>query len=141
MSSVEDRVDPSGPSAAAGSPEDDAPTVITRKRLLLAMVMIVIAVVGLYFLIPKLAGLKQTWGQLKRGDPLSLGIGAVLELVSLATVSVPLTLIWPELPSVPLSKVSSLPVRLSVPPLSMVTVPPLIVVGSRVSTPPPSTVI
>jgi uncharacterized protein (TIRG00374 family) len=45
--------------------------------------MIVIAVVGLYFLIPKLAGLKQTWGQLKRGDPVSLGIGAVLECVSI----------------------------------------------------------
>jgi uncharacterized protein (TIRG00374 family) len=47
------------------------------------MALIVIAVVGLYFLIPKLAGLKQTWGQLKRGDPLSLGVGAVLELVSI----------------------------------------------------------
>jgi uncharacterized protein (TIRG00374 family) len=88
MSGVEDRVHPSGPSAAEGPPEDDGPTVITRKRLLLAMALIVIAVVGLYFLIPKLAGLKQTWGQLKRGDPLSLGIGAVLELVSITGYAV-----------------------------------------------------
>jgi uncharacterized protein (TIRG00374 family) len=38
----------------------------------------------LYFLIPKLAGLKQTWGQLRRGDPLWLAAGAALELLSIA---------------------------------------------------------
>jgi uncharacterized protein (TIRG00374 family) len=84
MSGVEDRVKPSGPSAAKRPSEDEGPTVITRKRLLLAMGLIIIALVGLYFLIPKLAGLKQTWGQLKRGDPLSLAIGAVLEMLSIA---------------------------------------------------------
>jgi uncharacterized protein (TIRG00374 family) len=83
MSGVEDRLHPSGPSVAERPSEDEEPTIITRKRVLLAMVLIVVAVVGLYFLIPKLAGLKQTWGQLKRGDPLSLGIGAGLELLSI----------------------------------------------------------
>jgi uncharacterized protein (TIRG00374 family) len=83
MSGVEDRVEKSGPALAERSAEEEGPTVITRKRLVIALLLIVIALVGLYFLIPKLAGLKQTWGQLKRGDPLWLGIGAVLELLSI----------------------------------------------------------
>ncbi|MGZ6623276.1 MAG: flippase-like domain-containing protein [Solirubrobacteraceae bacterium] len=57
---------------------------ITRTRLLLASALIVVALVGVYFLIPKLAGLKQTWGQLRRGDPLWLGAAAALELLSIA---------------------------------------------------------
>ncbi|MDQ6778612.1 MAG: flippase-like domain-containing protein [Actinomycetota bacterium] len=88
MSGVEDRVQRSGPASAAGSREDDGPTVITRKRLVIASVLIVIALVGLYFLIPKLAGLKQTWGQLKRGDPLWLAIGAVFEMFSIGGYAV-----------------------------------------------------
>jgi uncharacterized protein (TIRG00374 family) len=83
MSGVEAPVQGPGPSPAGEPPEDAEPTIITRRRLLIAMVLIVIALVGLYFLIPKLAGLKQTWGRLKRGDPLSLGIGAALELISI----------------------------------------------------------
>jgi len=63
----------------------EEPTVlITRKRLLLASALIVVALFGLYFLIPKLAGLKQTWGQLRRGDPLWLVAGGALELLSIA---------------------------------------------------------
>ena len=64
---------------------DEGPTVpITRTRLLLASGLIVVALVGVYFLIPKLAGLKQTWGQLRHGDPLWLGAAAALELLSIA---------------------------------------------------------
>ncbi len=55
---------------------------LTRRRLLLGAVFIAAALGGLYFLIPKLAGLNQTWGQLKHGDPVYLIIGAVLELFS-----------------------------------------------------------
>jgi putative heme transporter len=57
---------------------------ITRTRLVLVSVFIVAALVGLYLLIPKLAGLKQTWGKLGRGDPLWLAAGAALELLSIA---------------------------------------------------------
>ena len=57
---------------------------ITRMRVLLASVLIVVALVGVYFLIPKVAGLRQTWGQLRRGDPLWLVAGGVLELLSIA---------------------------------------------------------
>ena len=64
---------------------EEGPTVpITRTRLLLASGLIVVALVGVYFLIPKLAGLKQTWGQLRRGDPLWLAAAAALELLSIA---------------------------------------------------------
>jgi uncharacterized protein (TIRG00374 family) len=66
----------------------DGPSVITRKRLLLASGLIVIALVGLYFLVPKLAGLQQTWGRIRRGDPLSLALGAVFELCSIAGYAV-----------------------------------------------------
>jgi uncharacterized protein (TIRG00374 family) len=57
---------------------------ITRTRLLVALALIVAALIGLYFLIPKLAGLRQTWGQLRRGDPLLLAVGGALELLSIA---------------------------------------------------------
>lgn len=55
---------------------DEGPALpITRARLLLMSGLIVVAVIGLYFLIPKLAGLSQTWGRLQRGDPLWLARG------------------------------------------------------------------
>ena len=64
---------------------EDGPTVsITRARVLLVSAVIVVALVGLYLLIPKVAGLKQTWGQLRRGDLLWLAAGGVLELLSIA---------------------------------------------------------
>jgi uncharacterized protein (TIRG00374 family) len=46
--------------------------------------LILVALFGLYFLIPKLGGLQQTWGRLRRGDPLWFAAAAVLELVSIA---------------------------------------------------------
>lgn len=80
------------PASAAGELGADrltvskqGPTVpITRARLLLVLALTVVALVGLYFLIPKLAGLKATWGQLRRGDPLWLVVGGALELLSIA---------------------------------------------------------
>jgi uncharacterized protein (TIRG00374 family) len=57
---------------------------LTRRRLIWAVVVFVVTLVGLYFLVPKLAGLNQTWGQLKHGDALFLVIGGVLELTSIA---------------------------------------------------------
>ena len=53
---------------------------ITRKRMIIALVGTMVVLAGLYFLIPKLAGLNQTWGQLKHGDPVYLIAGCVLEL-------------------------------------------------------------
>lgn len=63
--------------------DDDQTGLITRSRLLLGSALIVVVLVGLYLLIPKLAGLSQTWGRLRRGDPLLLAVAAVLELLSI----------------------------------------------------------
>jgi uncharacterized protein (TIRG00374 family) len=62
----------------------NGPTELNRRRLLIGAVLGLAALGGLYFLIPKLAGLNQTWGQLKHGDPVLLAVAAVLELGSIA---------------------------------------------------------
>ena len=61
---------------------------INRRRLLIALVLIVLTLVGLYLLIPKLAGLSQTWGQIRRGNPLWFAAGAALELLSIVGYAV-----------------------------------------------------
>ena len=48
---------------------------LNRRQIIIGSILLVAAVVGLYFLIPKLAGLNQTWGQLKHGDPFLLLVG------------------------------------------------------------------
>jgi uncharacterized membrane protein YbhN (UPF0104 family) len=50
----------------------------------IGLVLVLAALGGLYFLLPKLAGLNHTWGQLRHGDAAWLALGAVLELMSLA---------------------------------------------------------
>ncbi|MFL5822940.1 MAG: YbhN family protein [Solirubrobacteraceae bacterium] len=59
------------------------PTELNRRRLVIGTVVGLAALGGLYFLIPKVAGLHQTWGQLRRGDPVLLAVAAALELVSI----------------------------------------------------------
>jgi putative heme transporter len=72
--------DASGPAVS----EAGRTAMITRGRLLIVSAVIVVALVGLYFLIPKVSGLHHTWAQLRRGDPRWLSAGAVLELLSIA---------------------------------------------------------
>lgn len=61
----------------------NGPTEINRRQLLVGAVVGLAALGGLYFLIPKLAGLNQTWGQLKHGDPVLLGVAGFAELLSI----------------------------------------------------------
>lgn len=61
---------------------------ITRRNIVFATLFIVAAVVGLYFLVPKFAGLNQTWGQLRRGNALWLAAAAGLEVLSVASYAV-----------------------------------------------------
>jgi uncharacterized membrane protein YbhN (UPF0104 family) len=61
---------------------------VTRRNMVFAVLFILAAIVGLYFLVPKLAGLNQTWGQLERGNPLWLAVGAGLELLSVFSYAV-----------------------------------------------------
>lgn len=64
-----------GPSVDAGG--------LTRRRVVVGALVIAVMLGGLYFLVPKLAGLDRTWGQLQRGNPLWLALAAVLEFVSI----------------------------------------------------------
>jgi uncharacterized protein (TIRG00374 family) len=61
---------------------------ITRRNLVFAMLFLAAALTGLYFLIPKFSGLKQTWGQISRGNPLWLALAAGLEFLSVASYAV-----------------------------------------------------
>jgi uncharacterized membrane protein YbhN (UPF0104 family) len=58
---------------------------LTRRNIVFGLLFIVAAIVGLYFLVPKFAGLNQTWGRLRHGDPLWLVVGAGLEILSVAS--------------------------------------------------------
>jgi uncharacterized membrane protein YbhN (UPF0104 family) len=62
---------------------DAGPTIITPKRVAIGVALLIAALGGLYFLLPKLAGLNHTWGQLKHGDVAWLALGALLEVFSL----------------------------------------------------------
>jgi uncharacterized protein (TIRG00374 family) len=60
---------------------------LTRRRVIIALIVVLVLLGGFYFLLPKLAGLNRTWGQLKHGDAVLLGVAAVLELASVAGYS------------------------------------------------------
>jgi uncharacterized membrane protein YbhN (UPF0104 family) len=60
----------------------------TRRNIVVAVLFVVAALVGLYFVVPKLAGLNQTWGRLKHGNPWWLAIAAGLEMFSVASYAV-----------------------------------------------------
>ena len=54
----------------------------TRRRLVASAVFVVSTVAFLYFVLPKLLGLKQTWQRIQHGNAWWLGVAAVLELLS-----------------------------------------------------------
>jgi uncharacterized protein (TIRG00374 family) len=63
--------------------QEEMPRVVFTRRRLLASVLFVISTVAfLYFVLPKLLGLKQTWNRIQHGDGWWLGLAAVLELCS-----------------------------------------------------------
>jgi uncharacterized protein (TIRG00374 family) len=69
-------------------PDDGSGTLLNRKRIIIGVVFVAAALGGLYFLLPKVAGLDQTWGKLRQGDPWWLALGAVLEFMSVAGYAV-----------------------------------------------------
>jgi uncharacterized protein (TIRG00374 family) len=71
-------------------PEDDSGggfelPVFTTKRLLQTGVVVVVLLVGIYFLFPKLVGLGDALGRLDEADPLWIGIAIVFSIASYAT--------------------------------------------------------
>jgi uncharacterized protein (TIRG00374 family) len=63
--------------------DEEMPRVaITRRGAVLFGVFVVSALAFLYFVLPKLTGLKDTWQRLDQGDPWWLGVAFLLELCS-----------------------------------------------------------
>jgi uncharacterized protein (TIRG00374 family) len=56
--------------------------VFTRRRLLASVIFVVSAVAFLYFVLPKLLGLRDTWNRLQHGDVVWLALAALLEVCS-----------------------------------------------------------
>ena len=54
----------------------------TRRRLLASILFVVSVVAFLYFVLPKLLGLRDTWNRIQHGDPLWLALAAALEVLS-----------------------------------------------------------
>lgn len=62
---------------------EDLPRLRFTRGRLAAFVLVALSVaLFLYFVLPKLLGLRQTWHRIDRGDPWWLGIAAVLEVLS-----------------------------------------------------------
>lgn len=78
-----DGAGPADPETASSGSSMTPTGPVTRRRITYAALFIIAALVGLYFLVPRLTGLNQTWGQLKRGNPLWLAVGAGFELLSI----------------------------------------------------------
>ncbi|MDQ6820090.1 MAG: flippase-like domain-containing protein [Actinomycetota bacterium] len=54
----------------------------TRARLLASVLFVVSAVAFLYFVLPKLLGLRETWNRIEHGNAWWLALGALLEVCS-----------------------------------------------------------
>jgi uncharacterized protein (TIRG00374 family) len=73
---------PAGERGDSSTPAPQPPG-FNRRRLVIAGVVIGVTLAALYFLLPKLAGLQQTWGRLQHGDPLWLAAACGVELLSI----------------------------------------------------------
>jgi putative heme transporter len=79
-------------SAEIREPESENPggeemprVVFTRRRLLLSLIFVISTVAFLYFVLPKLLGLQETWNRIRQGNVWWLGLAIGLELCSFAS--------------------------------------------------------
>ena len=76
-------VEASQSTAAEETGDEEMPRVaLTRRRVLLFGLFVVSALAFLYFVLPKLAGLQDTWDRAKTGEPTWLVVAAALEMLS-----------------------------------------------------------
>jgi putative heme transporter len=62
---------------------DEMPRVVfTRRRLLASLLFVVSSIAFLYFVLPRLLGLKETWNRIQHGNGWWLALGALLEVCS-----------------------------------------------------------
>src|SRR5437763_596431 len=71
--------------AGGNGARDEMPRVrFTRRRLFAFAVFIVSSIAFLYFVLPKLVGLQDTWNRIQRGNVWWFGLAAALEVCSFA---------------------------------------------------------
>jgi uncharacterized protein (TIRG00374 family) len=68
------------PASMHPATEEMPRVVFTRRRLLAFAVFVVSAVAFMYFVLPKVVGLQETWNRIRRGDVSWFGVAAALEL-------------------------------------------------------------
>jgi uncharacterized membrane protein YbhN (UPF0104 family) len=75
---------PATPTAPAGAAEaEEMPRVhLTRRQIVVAVLFIVSAIAFLYFGLPRLVGLRDTWNRIKTGNDWWFALAAVLEACS-----------------------------------------------------------
>jgi putative heme transporter len=71
-----------GPASRAAHGTDLPRLGLTRGRVLAAVVFVASALAFLYFVLPKLLGLNETWNRIEHGNGWWLGLAAVLEVCS-----------------------------------------------------------
>ncbi len=65
------------------SHQEEMPRVrLTRRQLLASMLFVISAIAFLYFVLPRLIGLRVTWNRIQQGNVWWLGLGAGLEICS-----------------------------------------------------------
>jgi putative heme transporter len=72
----------------AGTPAvpEEMPRVrFTSRQLLLSALFVVSAIAFLYFVLPRIVGLRETWNRIRQGNVWWLGLGAALEVCSFAS--------------------------------------------------------
>jgi uncharacterized protein (TIRG00374 family) len=78
-------VDVANPPTDEHDIEEEMPrVVITRERALVFFLFVISVVAFLYFVLPKIAGLKQSWNRIEHGEPSWLAVAVFFELCSFA---------------------------------------------------------
>jgi len=73
---------PDGPDGQSGNTEEMPRVALTRRRMFASIVFIVSTAAFLYFVLPKLLGLRDTWNRVQHGNGWWLALGALLEVFS-----------------------------------------------------------
>ncbi len=74
--------DPGEASRQQAQREEMPRVTFTRRRVLISVVFVISTVAFLYFVLPKLVGLQETWSRIRQGNVWWLGLGIVLEVCS-----------------------------------------------------------
>jgi uncharacterized membrane protein YbhN (UPF0104 family) len=83
MTSVPAATDDRRAPGTVGQDDEEMPRLgLTGRRALLFGLFVASALAFLYFVLPRLAGLKETWHRLNQGDPWWLGVALLFEAVS-----------------------------------------------------------